>query len=80
MATGDAGGDHGNSCAVVDLEVTGALSGFHSRKGLSAMATAKMLVDNGVVKALNLEEPGKFEVSSAEKMLEQVEKGTYFLP
>jgi len=39
-----------------------------------------MLVDNGVVKALNLEEPGKFEVSSAEKMLEQVEKGTYFLP
>jgi hypothetical protein len=45
MATGDAGGDHGNSSAVVDLEVTGALSGFHSRKGLSAMATAKMLVD-----------------------------------
>jgi hypothetical protein len=40
-----AGGDHGNSSAVVDLEVTGALSGFHSRKGLSAMATAKMLVD-----------------------------------
>ncbi len=39
-----------------------------------------MLVDDGVVKALNLEEPGKFEVSSAEKLLEQVEKGTYFLP
>jgi glutaredoxin/glutathione-dependent peroxiredoxin len=39
-----------------------------------------MLVDDGVVKALNVEEPGKYEVSSAEKMLEQVEKGTFFLP
>ena len=29
-----------------------------------------MLVEDGVVKALNLEQPGKFEVSSAEKMLE----------
>ena len=31
-----------------------------------------MVVDNGVVKALNVEAPGKFEVSGAEKMLEQV--------
>lgn len=31
-----------------------------------------MLVDNGVVKALNVEAPGKFEVSGAEKMLEQL--------
>jgi len=31
-----------------------------------------MLVDNGVVKRLNLEKPGQFEVSSAEKMLEQL--------
>ena len=31
-----------------------------------------MLVDNGVVKKLNLEAPGKFEVSGADKMLEQV--------
>lgn len=30
-----------------------------------------MLVDNGVVKALNLDEPGKFEVSGAEKLLSQ---------
>ena len=31
-----------------------------------------MLVDNGVVKVFNLEKPGQFEVSSAEKMLEQL--------
>ena len=31
-----------------------------------------MLVDNGVVKVLNLEKPGQFEVSSAEKMLEKL--------
>jgi peroxiredoxin len=30
-----------------------------------------MLVDNGVVKTLNIEAPGKFEVSSAETMLAQ---------
>ena len=28
-----------------------------------------MLVDNGVVKQLNVEAPGKFEVSGAETML-----------
>ena len=31
-----------------------------------------MLVDNGVVKQLNVEGPGKFEVSNAETMLTQV--------
>lgn len=31
-----------------------------------------MLVEDGVVKALNLEQPGKFEVSSAETMLGQL--------
>lgn len=31
-----------------------------------------MLVENGVVKALHLEKPGQFEVSSAEKMLQQL--------
>ena len=30
-----------------------------------------MLVDDGVVKAINLEQPGKFEVSGADKMLSQ---------
>ena len=31
-----------------------------------------MLVDNGVVKTLNIEGPGKFEVSDADTMLKQV--------
>jgi peroxiredoxin len=31
-----------------------------------------MVVDNGVVKALNVEQPGKFEVSSAESMLQKL--------
>jgi len=39
-----------------------------------------MLVVDGVVKTLNIEEPGKFEVSSAEKLLEQAQKVTNFLP
>ena len=30
-----------------------------------------MLVDNGVVRALNVEEPGKFEVSDAARLLDQ---------
>jgi peroxiredoxin len=31
-----------------------------------------MIVDNGVVKALNVEEPGAFNVSSADYMLKQL--------
>ena len=31
-----------------------------------------MLVDNGVVKQLNVEAPGKYEVSDAETMLKQM--------
>ena len=31
-----------------------------------------MLVDDGVVKALNIEAPGKYEVSGAETMLTQL--------
>ena len=31
-----------------------------------------MLVDDGVVKALNVEQPGKFEVSDADTMLRQI--------
>ena len=33
-----------------------------------------MLVDDGVVKALNVEQPGKFEVSDAETMLTQLDR------
>jgi peroxiredoxin len=36
------------------------------------MQRFSMLVDNGVVKTVNLEGPGKFEVSNAETMLTQV--------
>ena len=39
-----------------------------------------MLVKDGVVQSMNLEEPGKFEVSSAEKLLEDAQKVTNFLP
>jgi peroxiredoxin len=39
-----------------------------------------MLIVDGVVKTLNVEEAGKFEVSSAEKLLEQAQKVTNFLP
>jgi peroxiredoxin len=31
-----------------------------------------MLVDNGIVKSLNVEQPGKFEVSGADTMLKQL--------
>jgi len=31
-----------------------------------------MLVDDGVVKSINVEAPGKFEVSDADTMLKQV--------
>jgi len=39
-----------------------------------------MLVVNGVVKAFNLDQPGKFEVSDAETLLKQAEKVTQFIP
>lgn len=55
---------------------------FTNKVGLALDLTARgmgvrsqrysMIVDNGVVKALNVEAPGKYEVSGAEKMLEQL--------
>ena len=44
------------------------------------MQRFSMLVVDGQVKTLNVEEPGKFEVSSAEKLLEQAQKVTNFIP
>jgi peroxiredoxin len=44
-----------------------------SRAGLGRrMQRFSMLVDDGVVKQLNVEAPGKFEVSDAATMLEQL--------
>lgn len=43
-------------------------------------ARYSMLVVDGEVKSLNVEAPGKFEVSDAETLLKQAEKVTQFLP
>jgi peroxiredoxin len=44
-------------------------------KGMGVRAQRfSMLVDNGVVKTLNIEAPGKFEVSNAETLLAQATK------
>jgi len=43
-----------------------------SARGMGLRANRySMLVDNGVVKTMNVEAPGKFEVSSADNMLKQ---------
>ncbi len=45
-----------------------------SAKGLGLRCQRfSMLVDNGVVKTLNIEAPGKFEVSDADTMLKQLD-------
>jgi peroxiredoxin len=46
----------------LDLDLTGPGMGVRSKR-------YAMLVDNGVVKALNVEAPGAFEVSSAEAVM-----------
>lgn len=48
----------------LDMDLTARGMGVRSQR-------YSMLVEDGVVKALNLEQPGKFEVSGADKMLEQ---------
>ncbi len=50
----------------LELDLTARGWGMRSRR-------YSMLVDDGVVKALNVEAPGKFEVSGADKMLEEVD-------
>jgi glutaredoxin/glutathione-dependent peroxiredoxin len=49
----------------LDMDLTARGMGMRSQR-------YSMLVDNGVVKALNVEAPGKFEVSDADTMLKQV--------
>jgi peroxiredoxin len=50
-------------------------------RGLGVRMTRfSALVVDGEVKTLNIEEPGKFEVSGADKMLEQLSKTMAFLP
>jgi peroxiredoxin len=51
--------------AGIELDLTGKGLGKRCRR-------FSMLVDDGVVKKLNLEEGGGFEVSSAEKLLDQI--------
>lgn len=48
----------------LDLDLSARGMGIRSQR-------YSMLVDNGVVKQLNVEEPGKFEVSNAETLLAQ---------
>jgi peroxiredoxin len=49
----------------LDMDLTARGMGVRSQR-------YSMLVDNGVVKALNVEQPGKFEVSDADSMLKAV--------
>ena len=49
----------------LDMDLTARGMGVRSQR-------YSMLVEDGVVKALNLEQPGKFEVSDAETMLRQL--------
>ena len=54
----------GDFTRAVDLELDARRAGLGMRS-----QRYSMLVDNGVVRALNVEKPGQFEVSSAEAML-----------
>jgi len=49
----------------LDMDLTARGMGVRSKR-------YSMLVDNGVVRALNVEQPGKFEVSDADTMLKSV--------
>src|SRR5450432_2429127 len=49
----------------LEVDLSGGGMGLRSKR-------FSMLVDDGVVKSLNVEQPGKFEVSNAETMLTQL--------
>ena len=57
----------GDFTRAVDLELDATKAGLGKRS-----QRYSMLVDNGVVKALHVEAPGKFEVSDAETMLKDL--------
>jgi len=59
---GDGGGDFARKLGL-DFEIPG--MGTRLKR-------CSLLVDNGVVKSLNVEAPGKFEVSDAGTMLKQL--------
>jgi peroxiredoxin len=58
---------NGDFTRAVGLELDGSRFGMGKRSQRYAM-----IVDNGVVKELNVEEPGAFSVSSAEHVLKQL--------
>ena len=58
---------NGDFAKAVGLEMDGKAFGMGGRS-----QRYSMIVDDGVVKALNVEAPGKFEVSAAEYMLGQL--------
>jgi peroxiredoxin len=61
---GDGNGDFVKKLGL-DVDMTSRGMGLRSKR-------FSMLVEDGVVKQLNVEQPGKYEVSGAEKMLEQL--------
>jgi peroxiredoxin len=61
------GDGNGELTKKLGLEVDVTKAGLGTR-----MRRCSMLIENGVVKQLNLEEPGKFETSNAETMLKQL--------
>ena len=66
------------------IEVSGMHDGLEMdlvQRGMGMRsARYSMLVVDGEVKTLNVEQPGKFEVSDAETLLKQAEKVTQFMP
>ena len=59
------GSGHWTRALGLELDLTSRGMGVRSQR-------YSMLVDDGVVKALNIEGPGKFEVSDADTMLKQL--------
>ena len=58
---------NGDFARAIDLELDATRAGLGKRS-----QRYSMLVDNGVVKALHIEAPGKFEVSDADTMLKDL--------